>query len=631
MAALSALEVIAIFKLEDQATNVFRKIGEEARALAKELKEIALGIDKNFGMAFTAISTGISQQITDVGLLTKAWEGAAIAARTAGRAAHTIVGGAGGGGGGSSRNILGFRPSPLSVPGGHIHGSNAAMAGMGAIGYGAYLEAEIEDATAQAMYHLHKYDDETRKKIHENITGALGSGFSVKDISHSILDMARLFKGTPGGGMDIMPELLQSATTEARLKGTSLDEATKAFVGLAHMTKEYTPEEIRKLIPYFSFLSTAAPGSLGSMERAFSYAVPTLQSGLGMDPDQIMLAGVAMQRAGVTNTKSGTWLRSLAEYAARPVMEGKGKNIDQLVALGLADESGELLWKNAQGKLDLDRLLEIAGPRALAMRPEDRLATEEKVFKERGTGAFSILSDPKVLEQMNALKKEYPDFHADFENWKQYYGKESPVQLGRETWGDLQRILIDIGQNVLPPFVGALRTLDEVLKGLIAHMPAPGNLLGPPVAGSFGDAVGKGMGAGAVAGGLYGGLFGTPLFPGVGTIAGAAGGAAIGAGVGGAIGGGAWLYNYLSPDLIGKAKADEFSPSFNERFGNWDKQSLLVQPPKTEVQNFVSTVNIDGAQLARVVEQHIATNNEIADSASTGNGVASYHQNDWNP
>jgi len=40
------------------------------------------------------------------------------------------------------------------------------------------------------------------------------------------------------------------------------------------MTKQYSPEAIKKLAPAFAFLSTANPASLDSIERAAGYAVP---------------------------------------------------------------------------------------------------------------------------------------------------------------------------------------------------------------------------------------------------------------------------------------------------------------------------------------------------------------------
>src|SRR5258708_34050869 len=146
----------------------------------------------------------------------------------------------------------------------------------------------------------------------------------------------------------------RAATIESRLKGSSVPESMRSLIGLAHMTKQYSPEAIKKLAPAFAFLSTANPASLASIERAAGYAVPLLQSRLEIDPMQTLLLGTALTRAGATNTKSGTWLREMAIRA----MPGTSlmsklmykKHEAALKELGLSDAKGKPTWFDAQGK-----------------------------------------------------------------------------------------------------------------------------------------------------------------------------------------------------------------------------------------------------------------------------------------
>src|SRR6202012_5023033 len=166
-----------------------------------------------------------------------------------------------------------------------------------------------------------------------------------------------------GGGIDVLPEMLRAATIESRLKGESPEESMKALMGLAHMTKQYPPEDIKKLAPAFAFLSTANPGSLSSIERAAGYAVPLLQSGLEIDPMQSLLPGTALTRAGATSTKSGTWLREMAVRAlpGTSMMSKMAfkKHEEALKALGLVDASDKPTWFT-DGKPDLFKMLDIA-------------------------------------------------------------------------------------------------------------------------------------------------------------------------------------------------------------------------------------------------------------------------------
>ena len=176
--SMTALEVAAIFKIEDQATNVLRRIAEEARALGRELKEIALGIDKSFGTAFASMTGGVTGQMADVKLLAGEWRNVAAAARAAGVASHTAgMGGIGnpgrrlGGGGGPHGPLGGGRgphvpPMHIPTPGSSVGigagmlglgevGGNAALIGAAALGVGMWDSAEIDHLAYQAVYNAH--------------------------------------------------------------------------------------------------------------------------------------------------------------------------------------------------------------------------------------------------------------------------------------------------------------------------------------------------------------------------------------------------------------------------------------------------------------------------------------------
>ena len=64
-----------------------------------------------------------------------------------------------------------------------------------------------------------------------------------------------------------------------------------------------------------------------------------------------------------------------------------------------------------------------------------------------------------------------------------------------------------------------------------------------------------------------------------------------------------------------------------------ERHSMMVVPPsqKPDVQRNVTAINLDGAQLAMLVEQRIAQAHENSDSASAANGVAYYNNDDWQP
>jgi hypothetical protein len=306
---ITSYEVGAVLKVFDEVSPVLAKMAVAAR----EFDAIIIRIKESLGGLSSQRFTGL---IGRIGEINKQLDGTAVSADISAKAISGVFGavdasaasslatvkalkaemasmgrlpggmGGGGappgirgrgthGGGGAHFGRMGVGPHGLSAP----HYSMAAtpiMAAGAALGYGAYLDAEMEDAIFQIEYHTGQKDTpENNAKFRKIIQDAMSqTGSSLSSVTEATKQEVRMFKGTPGGGVDVLPEMLRAAATEAKLKGTSLEESMTALIGLAHMTKEYSPEQIKKLAPAFAFLSASNPSSLGGMERAASYAVP---------------------------------------------------------------------------------------------------------------------------------------------------------------------------------------------------------------------------------------------------------------------------------------------------------------------------------------------------------------------
>src|SRR5205814_237792 len=118
-------------------------------------------------------------------------------------------------------------------------------------GYGAYEAAEMEDMVWQLIYHSgSEYNPENRAKFRKILQDAMvSSGYGLKDIGEAARKEVMQMKGTPGNGLDVLPEMLRAAAIESRLKGESPAQSMNAFLGLAHMTKQYDADAIKKLAP----------------------------------------------------------------------------------------------------------------------------------------------------------------------------------------------------------------------------------------------------------------------------------------------------------------------------------------------------------------------------------------------
>jgi hypothetical protein len=74
-----------------------------------------------------------------------------------------------------------------------------------------------------------------------------------------------------------------------------------------------------------------------------------------------------------------------------------------------------------------------------------------------------------------------------------------------------------------------------------------------------------------------------------------------------------------------------YSPSLQPSEHPEKATFIAPRQDKTEIHHNVTSINLDGAVLARAVEDRIAQTHELPDSASSSNGVAYPTLNDWNP
>jgi len=533
---ITPFSVGAVFELVDRASPELRRLMETIKQLNVAIKAAT---DSMRILASPAAMPAMGAALKEVQGLTAEWRAVGIAAdRSAAqvkaasasmarsnrvaaglpasarqRVAAVRAGGAGGG-------HVTVPPVPLGG-GAHFHGGGGLAMGLAGLGlYGGFEAAQLEDSITKALWHedptKSMQDPARRKVIRDIIEKTMSeSGMPMDDIGKAAQQELRMFKGTPGGGLPVLPEMLRAAWIEAKLKGTTVEAAMESFTGLAHMTGNYSPEDIKKLAPAFAFLSTANPASLKSIERAASYAVPFLHSGLDIDPLDTLLLGTVMTRAGVTSTKSGTWLREMATRAmpGTSLMSKMAfkKHESALKQLGLVDEEGKPTWFTG-GKPDLLKMIDIASEHAAKIPLTERAGLERQLFGAQGSGAFATLANPAIREQIGNLKGEMAGFEGAYPNFMEEYRAASPVQQFRTTMADLKIVLMDIASIALPGVLAGLQALDDLLKVLKGDLPS-GKLSmgGAAITGAaIGAGIGLGMGGplGAIAGAGIGALTG---------------------------------------------------------------------------------------------------------------------------
>lgn len=567
------------------------------------------------GPATTALTVGTDAAVTSATVLSDVWRGIAAEIRAAAAGARMLSrdslppiggGGRGGGGGGGRHGPRGgLHVSGLSarIPGGHAHfrgGGNAAMAAAGALAYGIYEEAEVEDIAARAMITGQmKVDDgmrysdayaELRKIIQKN---AVSGGFSPKEVGEAVLGSERQFAGLPfKKRMEVLNTMLPFAMQEARLKETPLKESAESLVGLAHMTGTYDVAKLPDLYRKFAYASQLTPKSLPQYTSALSYAMPSLVGGMGMDPDAIMFLTAMNQAAGIGSSKAGTWIQAffskLMPATGANLTKSKEKHNEALQNLGVLDANGKPTWMitGENGKTDwmasLMKLSPILGDKLAAMPDVQRMQTLDDVFGKQGGREAGLFNLPEFIGQFPQLAKQLKMAKGGDDVLTQY-GEGSPVQQSRTAFSELTVVLMDLGQVVLPPLTESLKGLSIVLRSIHDNMPEPGHFGGMPQQGTLGQALGKGMAEGVLPGAAIGLAFGVPWL-----------GAAIGAVGGGAYEGGKFLLSGTKPVQMGAGASGSWNPA-TAGAPNADAAWNVVPPPqKIEITPGKVTLNMDG-------------------------------------
>jgi GH24 family phage-related lysozyme (muramidase) len=558
--AVTTFEVGSVFTIVDRATPTLEKLSRQVTVFSDAIKKAQKNLAELGEMKFTGLenslkllseklaslggttreATGsmnasIETSISSVNSLAAAWgrvEAAAAGAARAARASQVPL--AGGGGRGGRHGPGHFHvsaPNNVPIPGGHlgyVGGGMLPMAGAAALGYGIYEEMQLERRIHNIEYHagLDYHDPANSDRIRQILQQeSLHTGFNTNEIADAAENAVRMLRGTPGGGLDILPALIDAAAKEAYTKHAPLAESMSSLVGLAHQTKEYGPEGIKQLAPVFGFLSASTAATLSQIERASSYAQPILQSGANVDWLDTLMAVISLQRAGVTNTKSGTWLREGILRALPPdpttlKPAEYAKRLHEQEELGLLDARGKPTWYDDQGRPSVSRLLGQLGQVLPTIPLEHRAALLRSLFGAQGSGFASVLSDPKVLEQMGNLRKDMPGFEKRYETYLKDL-TDDPLMQAQKTWNELTIVLTKIANELMPAFVGSLQALQKVLEGINAVLPKG------PSQGSWWYDVLKGAGGYGAAGAAFGaglGLFGG----GVGALPGALMGGAVG-------------------------------------------------------------------------------------------------------
>lgn len=335
-------------------------------------------------------------------------------ARNLGAAKAEAAGlGRAGGGGLALRASSGTRRGGDGIAG--RAAKDATIGTVGLIGYGIYENARLNDILTRAVMTdgtpAAQQDSaiaDYRSRIMREASRYGYSAHGLADFASAYLSASRLLRGMPQAErMGIVDTIVPYAAQEAFLKKISLNESLSAFIGAAHMAGAYTQKDIAHMLPALISTSMATNASMSRIENSAGYAVPILRTGLGIDPAKVFTMLAIMQRAGIQNSKSGTWLADLFMNAI-PGNFGAGlfhntKQAQALRHLGLLDARNHLTYLDKTGHLDPLKLITQLASGLAHLPPIERAADMKQAFGTQGARAAALLSDPKVRAMIPLL------------------------------------------------------------------------------------------------------------------------------------------------------------------------------------------------------------------------------------
>jgi hypothetical protein len=514
---ISAGEVGAIFVVKDEASAALQKIADEFNRIQTLVDKITAAFDKIGGAdgglralqealgltakagedsaktiseAFGGVDKAVSTATDGVNALKRSFAEAAQAAKSI-EAASRNIGGIGGGGGsgphsrGGGSGEFGTRPYEKMImhPSANALGMTSLITGNPAIdipielmGAGIEQSAQVEDRITKILMNANQAQTEANKQSLRDqfYSQAKQNGISPVHAADAYLAGGRLLSSLPyDEQLKVQHSLLPAARVEQQMKpGVSLEEGQEKFIELAHQSGVYDAAGLEKLSNAFAFASTHTAASLPTLERALSYSLPELHSTLGMDPETVMALTVMTQNAGITNTKSGTWMRSMFEHSVE--QEGTSKQVQAhnkaLRDLGLTDTEGHSTWmeKGEDGKTDWSKSVVNFAKTMQKFNEENpdpahRMSVTHAAFGTQGASQESLMAMDTFVKQLPEILKNIPGYKGTIDA-NQTLMDNSPVAQFQKTVAQAEEALTRLGGTALPAFVAGLKGLDAAFE-----------------------------------------------------------------------------------------------------------------------------------------------------------------------
>jgi hypothetical protein len=318
-----------------------------------------------------------------------------------------------GGGGGAYGTVESERNSPMWNHVGKATKGAALVTG-GVLAGGVYENAKLQDVVAlsmQAQGIPMQQQGAMSKVLMSRIEDAYSkygfTGRGLADFAHGFLGADFILHGFAPKDRDLIEStVLPYAANESAIKRVPMDETMRSFISLAHMAGAYTAQDIQKLMPSFINTSLSTDVSVPELMRQASYAMKPLMQ-IGVSAPMVLAMVAAMNRAGITNTKSGTWLAdaflNLQPKTLGSALFKSSPQTQALRQLGLLDAHNHLTYLGKDGKVDAMRALQIVHAHIEKLPPTEAEGIVLRAVGKQGGRGILTLADSSVLPQLSSI------------------------------------------------------------------------------------------------------------------------------------------------------------------------------------------------------------------------------------
>lgn len=264
-------------------------------------------------------------------------------------------------------------------------------------------------------------------------------------------------------------------------KTSDASAAVNMAIGMAHTFGHYDARSLTQFLDTFNKFSVMQPGNSEELNQTLTYLAPTAFRMMHMRESDVMAMAALANRVGLNGSHGGT---NAADMVLRLIpglvggMPTKKKTPAAWAAmtqLGLIDASGNSkFFKNGQ-ITNFQGMIQTLVGASKGRTPEQMTALYKSIFGIQGGRAAALFSDPKVIQQLQAMDKQFGQTKSMEQI--QHDQQNTPQGQMNQLRSNGMSALIRFSQALGPVLNPVLNTLNKLLGSFLKYEQANPRLM----------------------------------------------------------------------------------------------------------------------------------------------------------